>query len=253
MSAVTTESRERGVWGGWATVGLGVVAGLVLLVGQGLVLGVFAALRGAGQEGFELDTFLTGLAEDGLFFMVTICVGAVIGLPYVLLVIKGRRGPSVRDYLGLVPVSGRTLARALGVVVVFIVLYDGLTAALGRPIVPDTMLRTYETRTSTVLFWFAVVVVAPVVEEVYFRGFFLQGLRRTRLGDWGAIGATSVVFALLHTQYGAYEIAHIVLVGLLLGFMRVRTGSLWTTIVMHGFANLVALLETAWFVSRGAP
>jgi membrane protease YdiL (CAAX protease family) len=66
---------------------------------------------------------------------------------------------------------------------------------------------------------------------------------QSRLGAVGAVGLTSLVWALIHVQYDAYGIATIFVTGLLLGYVRLKTGSLYATIFLHGLMNLVATLE----------
>ena len=47
----------------------------------------------------------------------------------------------------------------------------------------------------------------PVFEELFFRGFLLEGFRRTFLGTTGAVVLTSLLWAVIHTQYDLYYMA----------------------------------------------
>ena len=96
----------------------------------------------------------------------------------------------------------------------------------------------------------AIVVAAPVFEELAFRGFLLEGLRRGPLGDAGAVIVTSFAWAAVHLQYDVYEIGTIVVFGLILGAARLAGGSLWVPITMHVLVNLVASVETAIVIAR---
>ena len=69
-----------------------------------------------------------------------------------------------------------------------------------------------------------------------------------RLGGGGTIVLTSLVWACIHLQYDAYQVSIVFAGGLLLGTARLRTGSLWPTIAMHVFWNIIAMVETAVFV-----
>jgi membrane protease YdiL (CAAX protease family) len=62
------------------------------------------------------------------------------------------------------------------------------------------------------------------------------------------IGLTSLAWTLVHLQYGAYELAIVFALGVLLGIVRLKTGSLWSCLFMHAFLNLVATIETALYV-----
>jgi membrane protease YdiL (CAAX protease family) len=99
------------------------------------------------------------------------------------------------------------------------------------------------------LLWGAVIVAAPVFEEIFFRGFLLEGLRRSRLGSGGAVVLTALSWAALHIQNGSYEISLIFSLGLALGWVRLRTHSLYPALAMHALVNLVDILQMAgyWF------
>jgi membrane protease YdiL (CAAX protease family) len=87
--------------------------------------------------------------------------------------------------------------------------------------------------------------VAPIWEELLFRGLLIAGLQPTRLGASGAVLVSAAVWALIHGQYDFYGIATIFACGLLFGAARLRTGSILVPIAMHVVQNALALLETA--------
>tara|TARA_B100001750_G_scaffold235528_2_gene238246 strand:- start:2533 stop:3396 length:864 start_codon:yes stop_codon:yes gene_type:complete len=86
---------------------------------------------------------------------------------------------------------------------------------------------------------FAFVVVAPLTEEVFFRGLLLPGLA-ARHGAGPAVVLSALLFALLHFGWAAAGVAFVA--GLLLGAVRVRAGSLWPSIALHASINAVPLL-----------
>jgi len=49
----------------------------------------------------------------------------------------------------------------------------------------------------------------------------------------------------MHIQYDWFGLAQVFLIGMLLGWVRWRSGSTTLTILMHGLNNLWAMLETA--------
>lgn len=79
------------------------------------------------------------------------------------------------------------------------------------------------------------VFISPVVEEYLFRGALLSRLRP--YGDSFAIAASTVLFALMHNSLPQLFLA--LAVGLVLGWLTVRTGSLRTGILLHMLFNLV--------------
>ncbi len=95
-------------------------------------------------------------------------------------------------------------------------------------------------------FSMAAIAVAPAVaEEVLTRGIALPSWRRP-LGDGGAVAASAVVFGLMHGD--VYRLPFTLMMGLALGALRVRTGSLVPGILAHATVNaltfsLAPLLE----------
>lgn len=95
----------------------------------------------------------------------------------------------------------------------------------------------------------AAIAVAPAVfEELLFRGVVLPALLRA-LGNWGAIFGSALLFGLIHLDLvnpGGlfYRVPFAFAVGLGLGLLRVRTGSLLPSILAH------ALLNTITFVAE---
>ena len=89
----------------------------------------------------------------------------------------------------------------------------------------------------------AIVVIAPVGEEVAFRGFLYRGFARPGR-EVIAIVSISLAWALLHIQYDWLGMAQIFAAGLMLGWSRWASGSTTLTIVMHVLINAEAMLET---------
>jgi uncharacterized protein len=116
--------------------------------------------------------------------------------------------------------------------------------------VPEFMREAYATAEPLWLFWIALVVAAPLFEEVFFRGFLFSGLESSALGPAGAIVVTGAVWAAIHFQYDAFDMTLILCLGLVLGVARLSTRSLLVPFVMHATMNLVATAETALFAIR---
>ncbi len=92
-------------------------------------------------------------------------------------------------------------------------------------------------------------VVAPMVEEAVFRGVLLSGLMR-RLPVVPAVLASAVVFGLVHLpdfKFAWYPVPTLVLLGVLLAWLRLRSGSLWTSVTAHVAFNAIAI--AGWFLA----
>jgi hypothetical protein len=88
------------------------------------------------------------------------------------------------------------------------------------------------------------VILAPLFEEMLFRG-FLQPLLSRTFGIIAGVLITAVLFGSLHAfeymkvwQY----VAAVTVVGIVLGIVRVRTNSIIPGVVMHGCFNAVSVI-----------
>lgn len=85
-----------------------------------------------------------------------------------------------------------------------------------------------------------VVVLAPIAEELLFRGWLFTALR-WRCGFRWALWVTAVLFAIAHWESSHLYALAILPMGLALGWLRERTGSTRATILFHGLYNLAGL------------
>jgi len=91
----------------------------------------------------------------------------------------------------------------------------------------------------------ALVLVAPVTEELLFRGWLLQDLKE-QYGERRALVYSSVLFGLVHVEAGA--ILYATLGGLVLGAVALRTKSTLSSIAMHAGVNALPLLLPATLI-----
>lgn len=233
------------IWGPWATAGFGLAVGTVFILTQAMIVIVFAIAKYASNPQLDPSQFAEQVSGSGLVLSFASCASTIISVGLIFLIVKLRKGATIAEYLGLTPVSGKTLLGLLLLTAGFIILSDTTTLLLGKPIVPQYQVDLYKTSVWPAVLWIAIVIAAPVFEETFFRSFLLEGFRQSRIGNTGAIVLTALAWTVLHVQYGAYELVTIFVGGLLLGIMRLRTGSLWSCMGMHSFFNLVSMIETA--------
>lgn len=81
---------------------------------------------------------------------------------------------------------------------------------------------------------------APVFEEIFYRGLFLQALLKRGLSPAVAIGASSLVFGLSHFQL--LQLPALVLFGIAAGILAHRTGRLGPAITAHVAFNMVTVV-----------
>lgn len=105
---------------------------------------------------------------------------------------------------------------------------------------PNSMQETFEMIMRHPLGIIAVVIMAPIVEELLFRGAIEGHLLRKWKHPAGAIVFSSLVFGVVHGNWVQAPFAFVI--GLALGWMYYRTGSLFPGILMHFVNNSTAVL-----------
>ncbi len=124
--------------------------------------------------------------------------------------------------------------------------YGAILALFDLQIQPDIE-RLFEGSSLPGLLFFGGVIVAPLVEEIVFRGFVFPGL--SRRWDWrvGLVGS-AFLFALAHIILTS--ILPIFILGVIFAFLYQLSGSIWPAILMHMLTNSLAL-SLAYAISQG--
>jgi uncharacterized protein len=86
----------------------------------------------------------------------------------------------------------------------------------------------------------AVGIGAPLVEEFLFRGPLFVRLRQTAIGDLGTLVLTSGIWAAIHVGQPTINVITLFLMGLALGTLLLRFGSIWVPIACHCVWNTIA-------------
>lgn len=237
-------------WGFWATTAYGLSAIVAWFALQLITAFVVLGFLGVGRDAsdFEVQT----LASHA----VTIAVATIVSMPapIAVIAIAARFARcSVVDYLALYWPKRADLIVGLVFVAVLLPLGDLSSWLTGRDLVPAAVVDAYKTARSSgtvVLLSIALVVAAPLMEELLFRGFLFPGYARSRLGPWGAILLTSAGWAVMHVQYEAFYLVHIFLLGCAFGWLRWRSNSTLLTVILHAIVNAAALIQVAFLVER---
>ena len=223
-------------WGIPATIAWLLFAFLVSVV---VATAVFAAWQGDA-------TSLPTSTYDG----VVISIGSMTSVPVQIAVLAFAarlRSWTPADYLALdVPTRGELVFAAICVVALNLV-SDGLMYVTGRDLVPPFQVEAYQSAKDAgwlIGLTLAIVVVAPVGEEIAFRGFLYRGLVRPGR-EMPAIVVIAMAWTLLHIQYDWLGMTQIFAAGLMLGWFRWASGSTTLTIFMHILINFEAMIETA--------
>jgi membrane protease YdiL (CAAX protease family) len=95
-----------------------------------------------------------------------------------------------------------------------------------------------------------IVVLAPLGEEILFRGFLQKKLEESWQDITRAVLVTSLFFAFIHMN--PVWIIQIYLLGVILGYLAWKTGSILTSLVLHSLNNGAALILTNYSESINA-
>ena len=217
----------------------------------------------AGQMAVTFRFLLTGDAPTDLAAAtawlssgVTISLSVVMGLPAALaalwLATRLSRTPFA-DYLALRGTSWKNFLGGAAALIVIIAGWDALSRVLGRDVAPGFMVDVMKSAELDGALWLLVIalcVAAPISEEFLVRGFLYRGWSESFLRPFGAILLSSLVWTAMHLQYEWFFFGEIFSIGLLLGYLRYRSGSIWLTVFVHGLNNLLATLQSIWLASQ---
>jgi uncharacterized protein len=224
------------VWGLWATLGFAILA---FVLGQ--AMGIAALTMVKNFDPARVD-------YDGTAVAVYTLVGNPVEI--ITLVLATRlSGSDALAYLGLDIPRRRDIAIAAAGLMAVILAADGITLALGKEMVPAFQLelhRTAQAEGTLPWLWLAILVAAPVGEELLFRGFMFRGLVHEPRDALPAILVLALIWSLLHVQYDWFGTAQVFLIGVLLGFVRWRSGSTTLVILLHMLLNLESVAETVF-------
>lgn len=206
---------------------------------------IFFPIGVGGSLGLGFTLIRTGLVADKTLAAV---LGSML-LPIALLgaawVLGARRHKVSLDILGFRRTSLASVAWlplvALSIGLSTTAVYALLAQWVGIDIlVPDQGLEEIAALDGlAILPTFAIVgLLAPFAEEVFFRGFLLAALVSVIGGLRGAL-ASSAIFSVAHLNVGT--LLPIFVMGMLLAWLYLRTGSIWPSFVAHAAQNLIAL------------
>ena len=220
---------------------------LVAIMGVLVLIGTVAAIVGADGESPEFVVIAT-LAQGAVFVGTAVWFASRVAKPKAWHF--GLRGTRFWPAVGWA---------ALGVVSFFLIsaVYGAIVNVDSEQDVVES-LGGDEGTFGLVIAGLMVIAVAPVVEEVFFRGFFYRALR-SRFPIAAAAAIDGVLFGLIHYNFeganGLLILPPLALLGFIFCLVYEKTGSLYPVIGMHAFNNSLAYAVQAddgWQVSVAA-
>jgi hypothetical protein len=237
-------------WGYFTTFGWVVIANVI-----GSVIAM-AALYYWNPAAFPSGLDFSDSMKAARFVGVTTILGNIVQVG--LIVWAARKPPwTVKEYLALTWPSRQEVTVALVAFLIMLPALDVLAYLAGQPIIPAFMTDLYRDAVATgslLLLCLAIVVAAPVAEEIIFRGFIFRSWVRSRQYAVLGIVVVSAFFAVIHLQYSWFGVFQVFLIGLLLTWTRWRSGSTLLPMVLHVIANFYAMLQVIayfrWFAGE---
>ncbi len=114
------------------------------------------------------------------------------------------------------------------------------------PELPNFAEQEFGTIMATPWGYLVIGLLAPLSEEIVMRGAILKELLKSeKLGVWPAITISALMFALIHMNPA--QMPHAFLIGLLLGWMYWRTGSILPGVAYHWANNSIAFVMFAFY------
>lgn len=199
---------------------------------------VFAIIKAVGLPILTINESVLNLVSSALIYTVTLVM--VIGLPRLI----GRKIVS-RQELGftrslswldmLMAPAGFVFYAILATV--FIMLASKFLPWFNADQIQDTGFSQINQRFEYILAFITLVVIAPLAEEILFRGYLFSKLKKY-VPIWLSIIIVSLVFGVLH---GAWNLAFDTFaLSVILCLLREFTGSLWASILLHMIKNGIA-------------
>lgn len=234
-------------WGPWAAL----AACLLIFAGQiGGVLVAIAALKAMSATPITAEEATSLKTPLGLAVMIASQIASIA----IVWLLAGRANMR-REVLRLLPPKATLMTGLAGGVLVIVL------TGIVELILYVLLKFDYSADTQTIaeglnsnLWWgtvFMAVVLAPLWEELTFRGFLLSALAKTRLGFWPAALICNTIWTSLHAQYSIAGIISVFTAGLVLTWLVWRTGSIRAPIIAHGLSNLFAVGFAYWMHANG--
>jgi uncharacterized protein len=218
----------------------GVVLFILFSFMQIVSMGVWFGLQGKTPQVSDF----TNVTNGNELSLIVILSGFIGGLA-TLGVIKLKKNAQIKNYLCINPIYAKSTFKWLVLLAIFLVLGDTIAYFLKDESATNFMVENYKSAKPLWVLWIALVLAAPLFEEMFFRGFLLKGFSNGFLGDYGAVVITSAFWAIIHLQYSAYYIGVIFCLGLIFGLAKIKTKSILTPLVLHMANNAFALIMAA--------
>jgi membrane protease YdiL (CAAX protease family) len=204
-----------------------------------LVVAVLLVLRAAGVQLENIvNATVLNAALAAVIYVLSLTL--VIGLPWL---VNKRRTTKQDIGLTRLPSWMDILLAPAGFVVYFIIssllvlVVTNLVSGFNPDQAQETGFENISQRYEYILAFVTLVIIAPIAEEILFRG-YLYGKLKKHAPVWVAVLATSILFGVVHGRWNVG--LDVFALSLVLCSLREVTGNIWAGMILHMLKNAVA-------------
>lgn len=208
------------------------------MLAQAIIAVVIEVMKAAGVPFATYDQAVVNTIANIVVYSLTLVL--IIGVPLWV-----RKQKTTLEDLGLtrLPVWKDFLWLLAGLVAY--VILTALVNGLSRVIFPgadydqpqDIGFSGLTSQLQFIVTFISIVIVAPVAEEVMFRGYLFGKLKKV-VKVWIAVILSALLFAVAHLQFNVA--LDTFALGVVLALLRVTSGSIWASILLHMLKNGIA-------------
>ena len=244
------DNNQNRPWGLTLPIITSLIVAAGFIITQITTASVYISYRFGEVSPARFEELMGELQYNGTVISLCTFATLIVCSTMVLLAIKMENRLSLKNHLAF---SIATLAQAkywFFLTIILMIVSDLLSLLLDKPVVPEYMHSVYTSAEPLWLLWAALIIAAPIFEELFFRGYLITCLAYSVVGPIGAIIISAAFWAVVHIQYDIYGLLTIFVIGLLLGAARLKTGSLPLTMAMHAMINLAAVIQVAYVTAN---
>jgi membrane protease YdiL (CAAX protease family) len=243
-------------WSAKATLGLTLLIFILYFLISIIVLGIAAGIEittsGLNSEN-ALDVgadISQKLALDGDFNAINYLLTALCLSPLIFTFANRKKITTAAAYLGFDKRPNRSTFINFNLAMLAYFIFSYFASSTLAIETPQSMIDIYNSTDYLWLLFIAVVIIAPIFEELLFRGFIYKGLERSPFGIVGTIIITSILFTMIHS--GQYELSILLILfplAVIIGLSRYRSGGIYLPIYLHFVNNLYSAVHMYLFMN----
>ncbi|MCX2784211.1 CPBP family intramembrane metalloprotease [Microbulbifer thermotolerans] len=215
------------------------LASFLYIIGYGGYLGAQYGAQGEMPDPAEIQAAVAAHLQTPAAIVGSYLVQFFLIIP-VLLAVANFKTQSLWSTLAVRPFAIKLVWLWIGLLLVFLAAQSFLVRLLD--VAPGEFMQMLAGSRHLPLV-LVIVLVAPVLEELIFRGYLFTAWRQSRLGLTGTLLLTSALFALMHWgQYHWVQAVFIFILALMLGIAREKSGSVLLPMLLHGLNNLASAI-----------